>query len=296
MTSGNGSDRAALEHSLKYNPPIDAGAAERNLKEARRIFESLGVVFLLNSGTCLGAVRDNAFIPWDDDVDLVSAAGANALAEETRRKAAAAFTESGFFVGENKVVEYKSMSMIKDYVRVDWSCVYPVEGYVHTFPGIRLPAELFTNPREIDFLGEKFLVPNPPEEYLRLKYGEGWMVPRRPGEYEQDVVAGVRDAGRSGRPCRIRILDHLGNPAPEAEVRIVGIGAFRGDRLGSAEVILPGPGWYAVVIRFAGHERVLYMEQLDPDNSYVYRAESADEAAARASGEAGTLGNVLTEE
>ena len=199
MTTGNGSDKATLDYSLRYSPPIDAGAAERNLKEAKQIFERMGVVFLLNSGTCIAAVRDKAFIPWDDDVDLISVLGINGLTEETRREVAGAFTDSGFYVGENTVREYKSMSMMKNYVRVDWSCVTPVDGHIHTFPGIRLPAGLFTDPREVDFLGERFMVPNPPEEYLRLKYGDEWMVPKRPGEYEQDVVAGI--AGRGpGRP------------------------------------------------------------------------------------------------
>lgn len=296
MTSGNGRDRETLEYSLKYNPPIDLRVAERNLKEARQIFESLGVTFLLNSGTCLGAVRDNAFIPWDDDVDLISVAGANALTEDTRREAARAFAESGFYVGENRVIEYKSMSMIRDYVRVDWSCAYPAGGHIYSFPGVRLPAELYANPREIDFLGETFLVPNPPEEYLRLKYGGGWMVPRRPGEYEQDVVAGISDAGHAGRPCWIRVLDNLGNPVPESEVRVVGVGTFRSDHRGSCEVVLPGTGWHALVIRYANHERVLYMEDLEPDRSYVYRAESPDMAVAQTSGDFGTLGNVLTAE
>ena len=56
-----------------------------------------------------------------------------------------------------------------------------------------MPATLFTHPREIEFLGEKFFVPNPPEEYLRLKYGAQWMVPRKAGEYEEDVVAHNHD-------------------------------------------------------------------------------------------------------
>ena len=290
MTSGNGSDQATLEYSLKYNPPIDPRAGERNLKEARQIFEALGVTFLLNSGTCLGAVRDKAVIAWDDDVDLISVMGINGLTQETRVMAARAFTESGYFVGENRVWNYLSMSMMKDYVRVDWSCVTIEENQVHTFPGISLPAHLFTNPREVDFLGERFLVPNPPEEYLRLKYGDGWMTPKRPGEFEHDVVAGVSDAGLGDRPCRIRILDHLGSPVPEAEVRVVGIGTFRSDGRGSAEMLLAGPGWHSLVIRFADHERVLYMEELDPDRSYVYRADVG------ASADIGSMGNVLTVE
>ena len=290
MTLGNGRDQATLEYSLKYNPPIDAKVAEPNLREAKQIFDRLRVTFLLNSGTCLGAIRDKAFISWDDDIDLISVLGINGLTEETRSAVANALTESGYFVGEQRVRHYKSMSVMKDYVRVDWSRAYPVEDHIYSFPGIPLPAGMFINPKEIDFLGEKFLVPNPPEEYLRLKYGDEWMVPNRPGVYEQDVVAKIPDAEVVGRPSRISVLDHLGNPVPEAEIWLVGGGRFKCDHYGYAQVILPGPSWCALVIRYPGHEQILYMEELEPDKTYVYRADSITTAASRVSGEFGTLG------
>ena len=75
MTLGNGSDQESLEYTNKYNPPMDLAAAESNLKEVKQILDQLGVVFLLGSGSCLGATRDNAFIPWDDDIDLLSVMG-----------------------------------------------------------------------------------------------------------------------------------------------------------------------------------------------------------------------------
>jgi hypothetical protein len=153
---------------------------------------------------------------------------------------------------------------------------------------------LFTEPREIDFLGEKFLVPNPPEEYLRLKYGAEWMVPKKAGAYEKDVVEKIPDANPVGRPSRLRVLDVENEPVPGAEVVLVGGGRSRTDESGCAEIILPGADWYAMIIRYPGHERVLYMEELAPDKVYVYRAETAADAAGRISGATGTLGNVLS--
>jgi hypothetical protein len=296
MTLGNGSDQVTLEYTLKYNPPMDPAVGERNLKEAKQILDGLGVVFLLSSGTCLGATRDNAFIPWDDDVDLVSVIGVNGLTEESVSAAASAFRDNGYFVGEINGAHSWSMSMVKDYVRVGWESVRIVDDNVYVYPGTLIPVSMFTQPKEIEFLGEKFLVPNPPEEYLRLKYGAEWMVPKKAGAYEIDVVGKVPDADLTGRPCRLRVLDHEGRPVPDAEVVLVAGGRSRTGVNGYAEIILPGANWYALIIRYPGHEQVLYMEEMEPDKSYVYRADSVSDAAKSASGPVGTLGKVLLPE
>jgi len=296
MERGNGSDRASLEYSFSYNPPMDLSTAERNLKEAKQVLDQLGVVFLLYSGTCLGATRDNAFIPWDDDIDLVSVIGANGLTEELVETAASAFRDKGYFIREIKGAHADSRSMIRDYVRIGWDCARIIDDSIFAYPGVRLPAEMFVKPKEIEFLGEKFLVPNPPEEYLRLKYGAEWMIPKKAGEYEIDVVEKIPAVELSGRPCRLRVLDHEGSPVQGAEVVLVGGGRFVTNEEGYAEVILPDHDWYALVIRFPGHEQVLYMEDMEPGKTYVYRADAALTAASNASGSIGTLGNMLLPE
>ncbi len=296
MYLGNGSDQATLEYSLKYNPPMDPVVAERNLKEVKRILDQLGVVFLLSSGVCLGATRDYAFIPWDDDIDLLSVMGINGLTEESVAAVAATVRDKGYFTREIQGTHSKTIVMIKDHVRAGWECGSITDDAIYAYPGIKLPANMFTQPKEIDFLGEKFLVPNPPEEYLRLKYGAEWMVPKKAGAYEKDVVEKIPDAELVGRPCSLRVLDHEGKPVPEAEVVLVGGGRSRTDQRGYAEIILPRPYMYALVIRYPGHEQVLYMEEMEPDKAYVYRADSASNAASHASGAIGTLGSLLSPE
>jgi hypothetical protein len=304
MTQSNGSDQAAMEYGLEYNPPMNGVTGERNLKEAKIILDNLGVVFLLQSGSCLGAVRDNAFIPWDDDIDIVSVMGMNDLTEETIYVALAAFRSRGYYVRKN----YSNLdgppygishSVIKDYARLDWSCLLVVDGFIRSYPGVQVPATSFTHPREIEFLGEKFFVPNPPEEYLRLKYGARWMVPRKAGEYEKDVVEKIPSTKMVGGTCRFRVLDHEGEPMPSAEVVLVGGSSSKTDEYGYAEIILPvtvGSNYYALIIRYLGHEQVLYEEEMAPDKNYVYRAGAYSTKAGSAFGEYGTLGNVLLTE
>ena len=77
---------------------MDMATAETVLKEAKQILDQLGLVFFLRHGTCLGAVRDKAFIEWDDDLDIGSVIGLHGLTEELVHKAAEVFEENGFDV------------------------------------------------------------------------------------------------------------------------------------------------------------------------------------------------------
>ncbi len=296
MERGNGSDQASMDYSLRYNPPVDPAVAERNLKEIKGVLDDMGVVFLLGSGSCLGAVRDGAFIPWDDDVDLLTVLGVNGLTEEKVDAAASALMGKGYFVAQGDTPKSRLKMTIKDHARISLEALRIIDGCVYSYPGIALPAEMFTNPREIDFLGDRFNVPNPPEEYLALKYGAEWMVPKKAGAYEKDVVEKMPSAELTGQPAWIRVLDLQGQPVPDADVALVGGGRSSTNAQGYAEIILPEPNWYALVVRFAGHEQVLYMEELEPDKTYVYRADSFDQRRMLAGGEVGTLGNVLLQE
>ena len=77
---------------------------------------------------------------------------------------------------------------------------------------------------------------------------------------------------------------------------LVGGATSRSDAQGYAEVIVPGTYWFALVVKYPGHEEVLYMEELEPGGRYVYRAGSMAALRSGAGGETGTIGNVLTRE
>ena len=72
MVSEIGSDEAALFKSYENLQPINAEFAKPMLKEAKEILDPIGILFWLRQGSCLGEVRDQAFVPWDDDIDLSS--------------------------------------------------------------------------------------------------------------------------------------------------------------------------------------------------------------------------------
>ena len=286
MVSIEGADEAALERSYAVEQPLNVSMAEGMLKEFKGIMDRLGVVFFLRQGTCLGAVRDNAFIPWDDDLDLGSVLGLHGLTERSIGPVAESFRNSGYYVKADENPHYQSLAMVKSWVRTDWTACRIIDDSVYQFPGVPAPVRLFTQLREIDFIGEKFLVPDPPEEYLRCKYGENWMTPKQTG-YEEDVMAMIPETplpGYSGRLRQllnthilrrragsIRVLDREDEPVHGADVLIASLGLFKTNRQGYARFHLPGDDCYALVIRHDSHEEVLYQELMTPGETYVYR-------------------------
>ena len=286
MVSSNGADEVALERSYSVAPPVDVVTAEGLLREAKRILDQLGVVFFLRQGTCLGAIRDNGIIPWDDDLDLGAIFGLHGVIENTIDSVASAFRDNGYFAKIERNDHHVNVAMIKSSTRIDWACYRIIDDSTFHYPRVRIPVKLFTRLREIDFIGTKFLVPNPPEEYLRFKYGAEWIIPKKAG-FEKDVFEMIPDAplpGSGGRLSRflskhilqwragkLRVLDQAGKPVFGAEVRIVGVGRSRTNKLGYTKFYLPSDDWYALVIKHGNHEEVLYQEKMIRGQTYIYR-------------------------
>ena len=155
MNRGNGSDQASMDYSLKYNPPMDPAVTERNLREIKGVLEELGVVFLLGSGSCLGAVRDKAFIPWDDDVDLLAVIGVNGLTDEKVDSVASALRDKGYYVAQADTPKSKPNMSIKDHARISLEALRIIEGCVYSYPGIALAGNNVHSPQGDRLPGRK---------------------------------------------------------------------------------------------------------------------------------------------
>ena len=282
-----------MERSYSNSGPIDRAFAEGILREAKRILDQLGVVFFLRQGTCLGAFRDNELIPWDDDLDLGSVLGLHGLSEKSMEPVVAAFRDSGYFASIDISDHYINAAMVKSSIRIDWACYRIIDNSIFHYPGIRLPTRLFTHLKEIEFLEEKFLVPNPPEEYLGIKYGVSWKTPSK-SEWLKDVVEMIPQGSFPGRGSRVghllarnifrwrvgrlRVLDASDNPVVGAVVMIAGLGRSRTNKQGYASLYLPSEDFYALVINHGGHEELLYEEKMAPGATYTYRPDPSSAA------------------
>ncbi len=290
MSGDDSAADAAMERLLKTAPSMDTAVAATLLREAKQIMDEHGVVFFLRQGTCLAAVRDHAFISWDDDLDIGSIKGLHRFDERVIDSVGDSFRAHGFYVKRISFSGETLLGLMKHNIRIDWTCYRIRKQHIVHFPGVRIPVRLFTDLKEIDFIGEKFLVPNPPEEYLRYKYGPDWMTPNRLG-YGKDVIDNVPEGplpghpGRltqllitrlfPGRSARLLVLDESGAPRPGADVKVVGWGSYATDREGYVRFYLPADDVYALVVGDEGREEVLYEEQLAPGKTYVYRPDPA---------------------
>ena len=278
MVSESGADEAALFESYKTLHHLDFVLARQMLKEAKDIMDSLGVQFFLRQGTCLGAIRDQDFIPWDDDLDLGCVIGLNGITEDMIDPVFDAFRDRGYYVNVESNDRWIAAGMIKSSLRVDLTFFRIIDECIFHFPMIWMPTHLFSNFKEIEFMGGNYLVPNPPEEYLRTKYGPDWITPKK--VYEQDVLDQVKKSpdskfrtSQEQHSTKLRILDHQNKLVRGAEVNVVGLAETSTNDDGYVEFGLPYQDMYALVIKFDNHKEILYQELMTPGASYVYKAD-----------------------
>jgi len=286
MKDINEEGAAAYEKSVIEPTPMDPIAAAERLIDIKRILDQLGAVFFIASGTCLGAVRDGQFIEWDDEMDMGSVIGLNGLDEKTINRGIAAFEDNGYYVHVDRSSRHIGVHVVKGSIRADWTCHRIVGDSVFQYPGVRTPLELFTQLKEIDFIGEKFLVPNPPEKYLETKYGSNWATPKGPG-FEEEVVGKIADGDiltprqrlskfitlrlALWRAGRLTVLDENDFPVTGAEVTLIGVGRSKTNSKGHARLYIPEKYDYAINVKYDAHEELLYTEELMPGGTYVYR-------------------------
>ena len=153
MVSESGADESALFKSYGEILPLDPELAKIMLQEAKEILDPLGIKFFLRQGTCLGAIRDQAFIPWDDDLDLGCVIGLNGLTEGMIEPVFDAFRDRGYYVSVESNDRWIAAGMMKSSLRVDLTFFRIINDSIFHFPLIWIPANLFSNLKEIEFMG-----------------------------------------------------------------------------------------------------------------------------------------------
>ena len=119
---------------------MDMSAAEAVLKEVKQILDERGLIFFLRHGTALGAVRDQAFIGWDDDVDTGSIIGMHGLTEEKVYATAEVFRQNDFKVEVIDSELHLSVDMKKSGIQFDWTCYRIIDDHIYQWPAVKIPS------------------------------------------------------------------------------------------------------------------------------------------------------------
>lgn len=155
---------------------IDPATAKQNLLDFKRAMDKAGVKFLLMHGTLLGAVREHGFIKHDIDIDTC------VMNEERLIESIPEIEKSGL-----KLCRHEAgllYSFIRNGVYIDvyivnklprWSVLRPFfVQYLHHF----IPKGFFIRTPKMDFMGERFSIPNHHMELIEFWYGKEWRTPK----------------------------------------------------------------------------------------------------------------------
>jgi hypothetical protein len=208
-------------------------------------------------------------------------------------EAAEEFEKRGYDVQVNANELNLSVDMQRLGTQIDWTCYRIIDDHIYQWPVVKIPANLHTDLRAIDFLGEEFLVPNPPEEYFRLKYGQDWRTPKKAGGFEQEVLdlmddtslpeesVGAMRLANEFDPQRhtgsLKVLDLEGEPVAGADISLAATSVLTGLRRaqtnpdGFVYFSLPVKAGYVLAIQFGDLNEILYMEHLQPEVDYLYQ-------------------------
>lgn len=152
------------------------------IDEAATIFQGLGVTIMLCYGSLLGAIRENNFLPHDDDVDFLIYDQSLSRAEaETRRSSIiASLMERGYttreFPGGNFHVIFNGQPL--DFF-ICWHEADQIVLMMDKYQYRGIDASVVCPPSEIDFLGRRLSIPARSVEFLELRYGVDWKTPNQ---------------------------------------------------------------------------------------------------------------------
>jgi phosphorylcholine metabolism protein LicD len=152
---------------------INREIAKNNLLEFRSCFENVGITFGLIYGTLLGAIREKNFIEHDEDVDVF------VLDEDRNRVLEILFDlrKVGLEVGRYE----ERHDLLSFHKKGEYIDIYFFKKNIfgkREANGAFVEAKYLENLKKIDFLGERFAVPEQSEELLEKIYGHDWRIPR----------------------------------------------------------------------------------------------------------------------
>ncbi|MCH9612482.1 MAG: hypothetical protein S4CHLAM102_09730 [Chlamydiia bacterium] len=169
--------RASQDNSYRATDPYDVGVLYQIVKVVDTLLTEKKIVYWVDGGTLLGAVRHGGIIPWDDDADLE-------VAEEDLRKIMRlkrAFKEYGLIVKRHRNLiricrahhPFPWVDILGTRYCIESDRVILSEGFIPEFSHNNwwTLGELDTLER-VKFGPISVMAPANPERYLKTYYGD----------------------------------------------------------------------------------------------------------------------------
>jgi len=154
---------------------MDSKKAQKNLQVIAKILDELDCHWWLEAGTCLGAVRENGIMDHDLDTDI-GLTDKDKIWEISKKLLKNGFSLIHDFGAVDNGYEF---SWRRLGVKTDFFIFYE-EGDILWHSAwkngkqlfFEFSKDLFEDLKRIEFLGFEANIPNPPEQYLRERYGD----------------------------------------------------------------------------------------------------------------------------
>lgn len=154
---------------------MDLRIAEENLKIFHSIIHGSGVRYGLMFGTLLGAIRENGFIPHDEDTDIYVLSEDKEsfykLLPELKSKGLEVIRESINIVSLMRNNEYIDVYFFELKRKINLSNYRVINNK------FEIKARFLEKTELVFFLGMDICVPSQSEKVLEILYGKSWMIP-----------------------------------------------------------------------------------------------------------------------
>jgi hypothetical protein len=164
---------------LKGKKVINKSIARINLKEVIKVFDNNNIPYCFIFGTLLGAIRENDFITYDNDIDLAAFWKDRDKILEVVHKELKTFTLEQPFLHD--------INLIRNNEKIEFWLFEDVgDKYIYdpTRCGkVKYDKVFFDNIINYNFLGMKVKVPSNPKKFLEITYGPTWITPNPNGSY-----------------------------------------------------------------------------------------------------------------
>ena len=162
----------------KTRPPNKPGII-KDLKMIKKAMDARNIPFVLMYGLCLGYVRHRDVMEWDTDIDI------GVFVELTEKQKQGMYKSLNTMAGYGQVAPCGDFIYGKKSVPLNLWLYHRTENYYKAWPttsfsivdGKKAPfnfvlkAKWFDKPIAVDFLGDKYFIPNNVFDYLTCHYG-----------------------------------------------------------------------------------------------------------------------------